>query len=110
VPALSVIEPARVVLHVDRDHDGVVGPAETITWRLAGDVLRRDAGGGAQPVANGVRALALAYFDADGLPTADPRAVRSITVSLTTRPDHAPTPTTRPFVTTLTTEVNLRNR
>ena len=111
VPALSVIEPARVVLHVDRDRDGVIaGSGETITWRLAGDVLRRDAGGGAQPVANGVRALALAYFDGDGLPTADPRAVRSITVSLTTRPDHAPTPTTRTFVTTLTTEVNLRNR
>jgi hypothetical protein len=111
VPALSVIEPTRVVLHVDRNRDGVIaGAGETITWRLAGDVLRRDAGGGAQPVANGVRALRLTYVDAAGVPTADPLAVRCITITLTTRPDHAPTAATRPFVTTLTTDVNLRNR
>ena len=111
VPALSVIEPTRVVLHVDRDRDGAIaGPGETITWRLAGDVLRRDAGGGAQPVTNGVRALTLAYADAKGVPTLDPLAVRRITITLTTRPAHAPTPTTRPFITTLTTDVTLRNR
>jgi hypothetical protein len=111
VPALSVIEPTRVVLHVDRDRDGAIaGAGETITWRLAGDVLRRDAGGGAQPVTNGVRALSLVYADAAGAPTTDPLAVRRITISLTTRPDHVPTHATRPVVTTLTTEVALRNR
>jgi hypothetical protein len=111
VPALSVIEPTRVVLHVDRDRDGrIAGAGETITWRLAGDVLRRDAGGGAQPVANGVRALGLTYADGAGGPTTDPLAVRRITITLTTRPDHAPTAATRAFVTTLTTDVTLRNR
>jgi type II secretory pathway component PulJ len=111
LPAFSAIEPARVVLHVDRDRDGVVaGPGETITWRLAGDILRRDAGGGAQPVANGVRSLSLVYLDADGRRTTDPLAVRRITITLSIRPDHAPAHTTRGLVTTLTTEVTLRNR
>jgi type II secretory pathway component PulJ len=111
LPALSAIEPARVVLHVDRDRDGRVGGAgETITWRLAGDVLRRDAGGGAQPVANGVRALSLIYLDTAGRPTTDPLAVRRIHISLATRPDHSPGHTTRGLGATLTTEVTLRNR
>jgi hypothetical protein len=111
LPALSAIEPARVVLHVDRDGDGLVtGPGETITWRLAGEVLRRDAGGGAQPVANGVRALGLTYLDGAGLPTTDPLAVRRILISLGIRPDHAPAHSTRGLGATLTTEVTLRNR
>jgi hypothetical protein len=111
LPALSAVEPARVVLHVDRNRDGALaGPGETITWRLAGDVLRRDAGGGAQPVVNGVRALTLSYFDAAGLPTTDPSAVRRIVITLTTRPTHAPTTRTRALGPTLTTDVTLRNR
>ena len=60
LPALSVAEPARLVLHLDRNRDGVIaGAAESVTWLLAGDVLRREAGGGAQPVINAVRALSL---------------------------------------------------
>jgi hypothetical protein len=101
LPALSAIEPARGL---------VTGPGETITWRLAGEVLRRDAGGGAQPVANGVRALGLTYLDGAGLPTTDPLAVRRILISLGTRPDHAPAHSTRGLGATLTTEVTLRNR
>jgi len=109
--ALSAIEPARVVLHVDRNRDGAVaGSGETITWRLAGDVLRRDAGGGAQPVINGVRGLTLGYFTAAGQPTTDPLAVRRITITLATRPDHAISHRTRDLGATLTTEVTLRNR
>jgi type II secretory pathway component PulJ len=38
--ALAVAEPARVALRVDRNRDGVIaGPTETVTWRLAGDIL-----------------------------------------------------------------------
>jgi hypothetical protein len=111
LPALSAVEPARVVLHVDRNRDGVVaGPGETVTWRLAGDVLRRDAGGGAQPVVNGVRALRLVYLDAAGTVTASPAAVRRVVVTLTVRPHHAPAHATRGLGATLTTEVHLRNR
>jgi hypothetical protein len=111
IPALSAVEPSRVVLHVDRNRDGVVvGPGETITWRLAGDVLRRDAGGGAQPVINAVRAFTLAYFAADGQPTTDPLAVRRIAITLVTRADHARFHNTRDLRATLTTDVRLRNR
>jgi type II secretory pathway component PulJ len=111
LPALSAVEPSRVTLHVDRNRDGAIaGPGETITWRLAGDVLRRDAGGGAQPVINGVRALALGYLTATGQPTTDPLAVRRITITLTTRADHAVSRATRDLGTTLTTEIALRNR
>jgi type II secretory pathway component PulJ len=110
-PVLSLAEPARVVLHVDRDRDGAVaGPTETVTWRLVGDVLRRDAGGGAQPVINAVQSLTLEYYDAAGALAIDVAAVRRITVSLTTRADHAISRATRDLGATFTTDVHLRNR
>jgi type II secretory pathway component PulJ len=111
VPTLSAAEPTRVALRVDRDRDGLIaGPTEEVTWRLAGDVLRRDAGGGAQPVVNGVRALALAYFDAADAPTAEPAAVRRIAITLVTQAPHATSPHARGAGAAFTTEVHLRNR
>lgn len=110
-PAISVAEPQRIVLHRDLNGDGVIaGTGETITWRLAGHVLRRDAGGGAQPVINGVHALVFTYLDALGLATADPAAVRSVTIALATRPDHAPVGPGPVPLATLTTTAHLRNR
>jgi type II secretory pathway component PulJ len=110
-PALAAAEPARVVLHVDRNGDGIIaGATEVVTWRLAGDVLRRDAGGGAQPVINGVRALQLAYVDGTGAPTTDPAAVRLVSITLVTRADHATSHTTRDLATTFTTATHFRNR
>jgi hypothetical protein len=83
--AISVAERERVVLHVDRDGDGrAAAPGETITWLRAGMVLRRDAGGGAQPVVDGVRQLLLEYLDAAGRPTAIPGDARTVVVTLTT--------------------------
>ncbi len=109
--ALSVAEPARVAVHVDRNRDGAsAGPTEVVTWRLAGDILRRDAGGGAQPVINGVRALHLAYFDAVGAPTTDPTAVRRLTITLVTRADHATSRAAQHLGAVFTTDVHLRNR
>ena len=111
IPALSLIEPSRVVLHVDRNRDGTIaGSGETITWRLAGDILRRDAGGGAQPVINGVRSLAMSYVDTAGRPTANPAAVHRIVITLRTRAERATSRGTRDLGPTLTTEVHLRNR
>lgn len=111
VPPLSVAEPTRVVLQVDRDRDGAAtGVNEAITWRLAGDILRRDAGGGAQPVINGVRALTLAYFDAAGAPTTDAAAVQRVAITLVTRADHAASPRARDLGPVFTTDVHLRNR
>jgi type II secretory pathway component PulJ len=111
VAVLSLAEPARVALRIDRDGDGLVdGVTEQITWRLAGDVLRRDAGGGAQPVVNGVQSLALAYFDAVGAPATVPAEVRRIAITLVTRADHAASLTARGVAAVFTTEVHLRNR
>jgi type II secretory pathway component PulJ len=106
--AISIAEPTRVTFHRDWNGDGVIsGGRETVTWFLDGTILRRDAGGGAQPIVNGVRALAFAYFDADGAPTVTPTAVRSVKITLTT--EGASTTETRP-TTTVSTQVRLRNR
>jgi type II secretory pathway component PulJ len=111
IATLTIAEPTRVALRVDRDRDGVIaGGTEEITWRLAGDVLRRDAGGGAQPVANGVRSLALAYFDAAGAPTTQPAAVRRIAIRLVTRAERAIALHARDLAAVFSTDVHLRNQ
>ena len=108
---IFVAEPARLVVHVDKNQDGVIAVAgETIVWRLDKDILRRDSGGGGQPVINGVRALAFAYFDRAGAPTADPAAIHTVRVTLSTGADHARSPAGAGLGATLTTEVRLRNR
>lgn len=105
-PAISVAEPTRLVLHLDRDGDGrAAGPSETIAWLLRGAVLRRSAGAGAQPVVPGVRALHLAYLDARGAPTTEPGEVRTVLITLTTGPDRRPGPAV-----TFSTAAHLRNR
>ena len=106
--AISVAEPARLVLHRDIDGDNAIAdPRETVTWRLDGTILRRDAGGGAQPIINGAQALAFEYFDGDDAPTASPADVRSVRVTLTTGAFGVPGTGVR---TTLSTQVRLRNR
>ena len=106
---IALAEPSRVVIQHDFDGDGVAAArGETVTWLLSAGALRRNAGGGAQPIINGVRALAFTYLDADGRSTTAPAAVRTVVITLTTEPEH-------PGVggatqTKLTTEVRLRNR
>lgn len=105
--AVAVAEPERVVLQQDLDADGAIAATgERVTWRLAGSILRRDAGGGAQPVVNGVRGFALRYFDALGIPTSVPAEVRSVVVALATAPDGASGSPTA----SVSTRVRLRNR
>ncbi len=109
--AVAIAEPSRIVLQQDLDEDGAIaGGGETVAWRLAGDVLRRDAGGGAQPIVNGVRALAFGYLDEAGAPTSTPAAVRAVRIELTTQPTTASSATTAGIVTTVATLVRLRNR
>ena len=109
--AIAVAEPERVVLQVDVNGDGVIaGRGETIIWRLAGSVLRRDAGGGAQPVINGVSALRFTYLDAGGQETSVSDAVRSVLISLTARPEYATPAATADLATTVSTRVRIRNR
>jgi Tfp pilus assembly protein PilW len=108
-PAVSVAEPTRLVVHFDLDGDGVIaGNGETVTWLLQGRVLRRDAGGGAQPIINGVRSLRLTYFDAAGFATADPAAVRAVGIDLVTEPDQVASG--RRAEASVSTLVRLRNR
>ena len=107
--AVAVAAPDTIVLQQDLDGDGAIAAnGERVTWRLAGTVLRRDAGGGPQPIVNGVRSLRLTYFDADGAPTAEPAAVRSVEIAVVTRPDYSVIGSTAE--TMLTTRVRLRNR
>jgi hypothetical protein len=108
-PAISVAEPTRLVLHRDLDGDGgVTGPGETIAWRLTGTTLRRDAGAGAQPVVDGVRRLALAYFDVAGAATTTPGDVRTVVITLVT--EAVGDPVDRAVTTSFSTRVRLRNR
>jgi hypothetical protein len=94
-----------------RDRDGAVsGPGDTVTWRLVGTVLRRDAGGGAQPVAMGIRELAFTYLDGDGVRTDVPEAIRALVVRLVAEPDHARPPPGATVLTTLETTIRLRHR
>jgi hypothetical protein len=109
--AIVIAEDARITLVSDLDADGAVtARGEEITWQLTGDVLRRSAGGGAQPVANGVRAFAFRYFDTAGRPTADPAAVRIVDITVTTGPDAPDRGLASRVTTTFTTRVRLRNR
>jgi hypothetical protein len=106
---IAVAEPSRLVIQQDLDGDGVAATrGETITWRLAGDVLRRDAGAGAQPIVNGVRALRFDYLDRDGVRTTRADAIRTVVITLQTVPEQPGAGGAT--ATTLTTEVGLRNR
>lgn len=106
--AVAVAEPARITLQLDLDGDGAISQrGETVTWRLAAPVLRRDAGGGAQPVINGVRGFALEYLDAGGRPTTLPGEVRTVVITLITEGEQNPGAAGS---TTLVTQVRLRNR
>lgn len=80
-----VAEPARVAFQRDLNGNGVIDSTrERVTYLLrAGEsILRRDAGGGAQPVINGVRALRLTYLDREGAETTDPAAVIAVRMQL----------------------------
>lgn len=85
IAAVVVAEPARVVFQRDFNGNGVVDATrERVTYVLrAGEsTLRRDAGGGAQPVIERVRAFRLTYLDRAGAETTDPEAVIAVRVRL----------------------------
>ena len=70
---ILVAEPARITLQRDLNENGVIDlTRERITYFLRGTVLRREAGGGAQPLAEGVSGLWLTYYDRADVPTTDP--------------------------------------
>src|SRR6266487_3022703 len=83
--AVLVAGPTRIVFQRDLNGNGVIDPTrERVSYLLrSGETtLRRDAGGGAQPIAEGVRRFALSYLDRDGLPTADRGRIVSVKMEL----------------------------
>jgi prepilin-type N-terminal cleavage/methylation domain-containing protein len=105
IAAVITALPQEVSFQRDLNGNGIVDPTrERVTWLLRpGDtVLRRDAGGGAQPVVEDARRFSLTYFDAGGSPTADPARVAAVAILLEVgRPGAA---------VTLASQVGLRNR
>ena len=110
--ALLRMEPSRITLASDLDGDGRTDTrGEQITWHLAtGGILRRDAGGGAQPVANGVKALEISYLNDSAVPTLDPDAVRLVDIAVVTVHPRAESSLARGVATRVETRVRLRNR
>jgi type II secretory pathway component PulJ len=83
--AVLVAEPARIVFQRDLNGNGLIDPTrERVTYLLrpGETTLRRDAGGGAQPLAEGVRRFTLSYLDRDGTPTADPSRIASVRIEV----------------------------
>jgi len=104
IAPVLVAEATRVVFQRDLDGDGVIDPtSERVAFlvRAGESVLRRDAGGGAQPIINDVRRLALTYLDRVGRATGDPAAVASIGIELAVGPVESPV--------VMETQVTLRN-
>lgn len=82
-PAVVVAEPTRVAVQRDLNGNGVIDPTrERVTFLLRAGVLRRDAGGGAQPMLAGVRRFVLTYRDHAGIATTDPARVALVHVEL----------------------------
>jgi len=85
IEAVLVAEPTRIVFQRDINGNGLIDPTrERVTYLLrSGETtLRRDAGGGAQPLAESVRRLTLSYLDKDGAPTADPERIASVRIEI----------------------------
>jgi hypothetical protein len=80
-----VAEPARIVFQRDLNGNGLIDPTrERVTYLLrpSETTLRRDAGGGAQPLAERVQRFTLSYLDRDGAPTADPARIASVRMEI----------------------------
>jgi type IV pilus assembly protein PilW len=85
IAPITVAAPDRVTFQQDLNKNGIVDSTrERITFLLrpGESILRRDAGGGAQPIIEHVRRFRLTYFDRDGVPTTDPAGVGSIHILL----------------------------
>jgi hypothetical protein len=85
IAPVVVAEPARIAFQRDFNGNGVVDPTrERVTYvlRPGQTTLRRDAGGGAQPVIEGVRGFRLTYLDRAGEQTTDPAAVAAVLIRL----------------------------
>jgi len=105
-PPLANPTPTGFTIQNDLNGDGVIsGNPERITYALRGRTLRRNAGGGAQPLIDDVEALTFAYLDSEGRPARVPGEIRSVLIAITTGPEKPGTGGV-----TMTTQVRFRNR
>lgn len=105
-PALIGPSPTAFTIQNDLNGDGVIaGNPESVTYSLTGRTLRRNAGGGAQPVIEGVESLTFTYLDETGAPTTALDGIRAVLILLTT----GPVGRTGGRV-SMVTQVRLRNR
>lgn len=87
-----VYDPSRLIIQADLNGNGVPTNAhEFIAYShdRATKTLRRDTGGGRQPVAEHISAFSIAYFDDQGRPTTNSRTIRQVEVSMTGRTPRA---------------------
>ena len=65
--------------------NSIVDAGETVTYDLDSNTLRRDDGGGPQPIAENITNMTLKYYDWEGaeITIDDPVSVRSVLVTLT---------------------------
>ncbi|HYB43172.1 MAG TPA: prepilin-type N-terminal cleavage/methylation domain-containing protein [Candidatus Methylomirabilis sp.] len=85
IAPIAVAAPALVTYQSDLNGNGIVDPTrERVTFLLrpGESILRRDAGGGAQPIIEGARGLRFTYYDRAGAVTTDPDRVVSIRIEL----------------------------
>src|SRR6202162_4921868 len=85
IEAVLVAGPAQIVFQRHRNGSGLIDPTrERVTYLLRPKetTLRRDAGGGAQPLAENVTRFALSHLDSCGASTADPARVVSIRMEI----------------------------
>jgi hypothetical protein len=109
--AVVVAEPERVVFQRDLNGNGVVDPtSERVTFvlRPGERILRREAGGGAQPLAEGIQRFRLDYFDRAGAATTDPARVATVRMRVETLPP--PRVLAAGAGVIMETEVAIRNR
>jgi type II secretory pathway component PulJ len=105
VDPIIVAAPALVTVQRDLDGDGVIDAGrERVTFLLrpGETTLRRDAGGGAQPIIDGVQRFRLTYLDRAGRPASLPSEVASVRIDLAVGAGGP--------VALLQTDVSLRNR
>ena len=81
-------DPARLVIAADRNGDGDLSDAnERVVYFHDGDglTLRRDTGGGGQPLAEDIQGFAVEYLDAAGNATTVAARTRRLRISVTAR-------------------------
>jgi len=107
IAPIAVAASDRVTLQSDLNRNGIVDATrERVTFLLRpGErTLRRDAGAGAQPIAEGVRRFHLTYFDRSGAVTTDASRVAAVRIDIEVGGDPA-----GPSV-IVQTDVAVRNR